>query len=514
MRLLPKGVRPLTSGGSDRRCVRPLTSGGSDLLVCVLILFFSATAFAQSADLIIINANIRTMDKANPRAEAVAVEDGRIVAVGTTKTIQQFADKNTKVIDADGKLVLPGFNDAHVHFMAIGNLFSSADMSEARTADDVIAKLKHFARFLPKGRWILGSKLDASIELTREQIDAATPDNPVFIYSSDARSALVNKLSLQFARMSEPPLVSGGIVTEPELSKVKAAVPTNHIRDWPAIAEAASNYAASFGITSVQDTHSDDMARVYSDLNAAGKLKTRVYDCVSLSNWAKLATVGLKAATGNAMIRTGCVKGFYDPDDDETKSLAANVKGADASGLQVFVHAVGKDANLAVLDAFEKAIAANGPRDRRFRVEHANGLRPTDIARFGKSRIVPSMQPILFFTEGTGTTDDYRKMLDTSAPLAFGSDAPMRGFSPIEGIYAAVNAGGKRGITVEEAVYAYTLGAAYAEFQDKEKGSIEVGKLADLVILSDDIFRLPANDTRKARTTLVFLSGRVIYENN
>lgn len=508
MRLLPKGVRPLTSGGSDRRCVRPLTSGGSDLLVCVLILFFSATAFAQSADLIIINANIRTMDKANPRAEAVAVEDGRIVAVGTTKTIQQFADKNTKVIDADGKLVLPGFNDAHVHFMAIGNLFSSADMSEARTADDVIAKLKHFARFLPKGRWILGSKLDASIELTREQIDAATPDNPVFIYSSDARSALVNRLSTQSARVQE----SSAIVSEPALSKVKVAVPTNHIRDWPAIAEAASNYAASFGITSVQDTHSDDMARVYSDLNAAGKLKTRVYDCVSLSNWAKLATVGLKAATGNAMIRTGCVKGFYDPEDDETKSLAANVKGADASGLQVFVHAIGKDANLAVLDAFERAIAANGPRDRRFRVEHANGLRPTDIARFGKSRIVPSMQPILFFTEGTGTTDDYRKMLDTSAPLAFGSDAPMRGFSPIEGIYAAVNAGGKRGISVEEAVYAYTLGAAYAEFQEKEKGSIEVGKLADLVIISSDLFADKA-DIRSAKIVQTVVNGWIVYEN-
>lgn len=477
-------------------------------IACLTLICFSvpSLAAAQSADLIIINANIRTMDKANPRAEAVAVEDGRIVAVGTTKTIQQFAGKDTKVIDAGGKLVLPGFNDAHVHFLAIGNLFSSADMSGAKTAEDVIAKLKHFAKFLPKGRWILGSKLDSSIEISREQIDDATPDNPVFIFHNDAKSALINKLSAQAANVRD----QSPFVKDVSLASVQKIVPAHHTRDWPAIAETASNYAASFGITSVQDTHSDDMARVYSDLNALGKLKTRVYDCVSLSTWAKLATVGLKAAAGNPMIRTGCVKGFHDTEDEETASLAANVKGADSSGLQVLVHAIGKDANIAVLDAFEKAIAANGPRDRRFRVEHANGLRPTDIARFGKAKIIPSMQPILFFTEGTGTTDDYRKMLDTSAPLAFGSDAPMRGFDPIEGIHAAVNAGGKRGITVDEAVYAYTLGAAYAEFQEKEKGSIEVGKFADLVIIASDIFG-PGFLKDQARVDTTILNGRIIY---
>lgn len=480
------------------------------LSVSICGLLLSSAAFTQSADLIIINANIRTMDKANPRAEAVAVEDGRIVAVGTTKTIQQFAGTNTRVIDAGGKLVLPGFNDAHVHFMAIGNLFSSADMSSAKTAEDVIEKLKHYARFLPKGRWILGSKLDPSIELSREAIDAATPNNPVFIYHNDAKSALINKLSTQAANVKE----SSTFVRDASLASVQKIVPTNHIRDWPAIAETASNYAASFGVTSIQDTHSDDMAGVYSDLNALGKLKTRVYDCVSLSNWAKLATVGVKAASGTPMVRTGCVKGFYDEEDEETRSLATNVKGADASGLQVLVHAIGKDANIAVLDDFERTITANGQRDRRFRVEHANGLRPTDIPRFGKSKIIPSMQPILFFSEATGTTDDYRKMLDTNAPLAFGSDAPMRGFDPLEGIYAAVNAGGKRGISVEEAVYAYTLGAAHAEFQEKEKGSIEVGKLADMVILSDDMFELPLAEIKKVRVRSVFSSGKLIHESN
>ncbi|HLA94346.1 MAG TPA: amidohydrolase family protein, partial [Pyrinomonadaceae bacterium] len=140
-------------------------------------------------------------------------------------------------------------------------------------------------------------------------------------------------------------------------------------------------------------------------------------------------------------------------------------------------------------------------------------IRPADLLRFGRSKIIPSMQPILFFSDGTGTTDDYRKLIDTGAPLAFGADAPMRGFDPIEGIYAAVNAGGKRGITIEEAVQAYTLGAAYAEFQEKEKGSIEVGKLADLVILSEDIFA-EKSKFRAVTIILTVVNGRVVYDNN
>lgn len=472
------------------------------------LLVFAASIEAQSPDLIIINADIRTMDKANPRAEAVAIVNGRFVAVGTTKTIEPLAGKETKTIDAKGRLVLPGFNDSHAHFMAIGNMFSSIDLGSAKTADDVIAKLRHYTRFLPKGRWVLGSKLDPAIGITRAQIDAATPDHPLFIYHTDAKSAVANALALRAAHIEEP----SGIVKDAALRSVQFVVPSNHIRDWPAIAEAASNYAASLGITSIQDTHSDDMAAVYRELYRQGKLKTRVYDCVSLSNWAKLAAVGTKAGEGDPMVRVGCVKGFYDLEDEETKSLASNVRGADSAGLQVLIHAIGREANAAVLDAFEKAASANGARDRRFRVEHAHDLRPVDLARFARGKIIPSMQPILFFDDASGTSDDYRKLLDSGAALAFGADAPMRGFNPLEGIHAAVNAGGKRGITVEEAVYAYTVGSAYAEFQEKEKGSIEVGKLADLVMLSSDIFAEKA-DIRSASVMLTVAGGNVVYEN-
>lgn len=475
-----------------------------------LILFVpTALNFAQSPpDLVIVNANVRTMDKANPRAEAVAIAEGRINAVGTTEDIKKLAGENTRTIDAQGKLLLPGFNDAHVHIIALGNQFSSIDLSDARTPNDVVTKLRRFADFLPKGRWILGGKLDPAVEISLAQIDAATPENPVFVFHNDPKSAIANSLALTAAKVDD----KTGAVSESQLDEIRSVVPQDHIRDLAAIVETASNYAASLGVTSIQDMHSDDLAAVLRSLAREGKLKTRVYDCVSITNWAKLAVVGAKAAEGDPMVRTGCVKGHYDDEDEATASLGRNIAGAESVGLQVMVHAIGPKANQVVLTEMEKAIKANGARDRRFRIEHSSGMRPTDVARFARSKIIPSMQPILFFSEGSGSTDDYRRLLDSGAQIAFGADAPMRGLNPLEGIHAAVNAGGKRGLTVEEAVFAYTMGAAFAEFQEKEKGSIEVGKLADIVILSSDIFAENA-DIRSAYVTMTFVNGRLVYEN-
>lgn len=478
----------------------------SSVFICILL--FSPAVVAQSSDLIILNANVRTMDKANPRAEAVAVNGERISAVGSTEEIRKLAGPQTKVVDAQGKLVLPGFNDSHAHFMAIGNLFSSIDLSDAKTEDDVIAKLRHFALFLPKGRWILGGKLDPDIEISRAKVDGATPGNPVFVFHADPKTALANGLALKAARIDS----TTGVLDPEAIPSMQFVVPKDHVRDWPAIAETASNYAASFGITSIHDTHSDDMAAVYRALDKQGKLKTRVYDCISLSNWAKLAAIGVKAGFGDAMIRTGCVKGFYDPEDPETAMLARNIAGADSAGIQVLVHAIGREANAAALAAFERAISANGQRDRRFRMEHAAGVAAADLNRFARFKIIPSMQPILFSSQSSSAGDDYRKMLDSDAAIAFGADAPMRGLNPLDGIHAAVNAGGKRGITVEEAVYAYTMGAAFAEFQEKEKGSITVGKLADLVILSGDNFAEKA-DIRASTVWLTVVNGRIVYQN-
>src|SRR5688572_8696012 len=200
------------------------------LLICgVLLLFVPQVAAQPSPDLIIVNADVRTMSRTNPRVKAIAIRDGRVTAVGTTEDIRKLASGLTRTIDAQGQLVLPGFNDAHSHLVAIGNIFSSIDLSEAKTQGDVIARLRHFARFLPKGRWILGGKLDPSVAITLADIDAATPDNPLFVYHADAKSAVANSFALRLARAGD----GTGVVRGTRLTALKSVVPLDHIRDLP-----------------------------------------------------------------------------------------------------------------------------------------------------------------------------------------------------------------------------------------------------------------------------------------
>lgn len=486
--------------------------GSALLLIC-----HPSAARSKEPDLILVNGDVRTLDAELPRAEAVAVSGGRIVAVGRNDEIRRLAGERTQIIDAKGQLVLPGFNDSHVHFAAIGNKFSSLDVRGISTADNVAAKVLEYNRFLPNGRWILGSGftdefLKAESNRLLELIDPITPDNPVLLYSADGKWAFANSLALAHVRgrvssqMSDNGSESDGIISGMAMRQVAAAVPANHIRNWPEILETASNYAASFGVTSVQDMHSDELADVYRQLDRAGKLKTRVYDCSPMSAWPKLAKVGVKAATGDAMVRTGCVKYFSEGDEEELPQLRRDVAAADKAGLQVMIHAIGSRANRIVLDAFEWAAKKNGPRDRRFRVEHAQNAYSEDVPRFARGSIIPSMQPWLFNRSGPAI---FSRHLQLKAQLAFGSDAPMVEINPLLGIAAAV--GGPDGISVEEAVRAYTVGSAYAEFQEKVKGKIKSGQMADMVILSEDIFEVDPARIAGTRIVATILNGSVVY---
>lgn len=262
-------------------------------------------------------------------------------------------------------------------------------------------------------------------------------------------------------------------------------------------------------MTSVQDVHSDDLVIVLNDLAKSGRLKTRVYDCVGIQHRLKSIAAGLRAATGNAFVRGGCVKGLAEGTADEIDELRTSIRESDNAGLQVMIHAIGARSNMNVLDAFEKAIAANGRRDRRLRIEHATRMRSSDVSRLVRLGVIVSMQPHLF---GAGS-DDYRAIIGAGATLAFGSDASITDLNPLLGIHAAAGSG-SRSITVDEAVRAYTLGSAYAEFQEKEKGTLSVGKLADLVILSDDIFEIDKVRIDKTRVVLTVVNGKVVFERN
>jgi predicted amidohydrolase YtcJ len=299
------------------------------------------------------------------------------------------------------------------------------------------------------------------------------------------------------------------------MNAVRRLAPPLATEDKRAALETASNYAASFGVTSVQDVSADDNTEIYRALLRDGKLKTRVYECVALSDWQKLANSGIRKADGDAFLRRGCLKGAADGDADSAARLYEEISAADRAGLQVTVHAVGRGANGQILAIFERVARENGARDRRFRVEHAHRFAAGDLRRFGNSNIIASLQPFLFSDAGGKSLDPLRSLINSRAPLAFGSDASMIPVDPLSGIAAAVNAQDPvQRISVEEAVRFYTIGSAFAEFQEQEKGTIAAGKLADFVILSDDIFTISPDKISRTRVLTTVLDGKIVYQTN
>ncbi|HKS08307.1 MAG TPA: amidohydrolase [Pyrinomonadaceae bacterium] len=529
------------------------------------------------ADTIIVNAVVHTMDKTQPTAKAVAIYGNRIVAVGSSNDIKKLAGPTTRTIDAKQRLLLPGFNDAHTHFMTGGFQLSSVDLRDADSPQEFAARIKTFAEKLPKGRWITGGDWDherwSDAKLpTKELIDSVTPDTPVFVSRLDGHMALANSLALKLAGVTnqtlDPP---GGVIV-----RDKSGEPTGVLKDaaqsfvWKVIPEAtfdeklaaaraASNYAAKLGVTSTQDVSAGTDVGIYQALLDRGELKTRIYAVAPLPQWERLARTGVRAHFGSEMLRVGGLKGFsdgslgsttalfYEPYRDEPSTsgigsdemypegeMLKRVTEADRAGLQIMIHAIGDRANDLILNIYEQVERENGKRDRRFRIEHAQHLRPQDIPRFARDGVIASMQPYHAIDDGrwaekrigkerAKTTYAFRSLLDAGATLAFGTDWTVAPLNPILTIYAAVtrrtidgkNAEGwvpEQKISVEEAVRAYTVGSAYAEFQENVKGTITTGKLADLVLLSRDIFKIDPKEIEDVKVVLTMVDGRVVYE--
>ncbi|MDQ3666491.1 MAG: amidohydrolase [Acidobacteriota bacterium] len=534
-----------------------------------------------SPTLIVFNATIHTMDSGKPTAEAVAVYGQRVVAVGSNKEIKGMAGAGTRLIDARGQLVLPGFNDSHVHFLNGGFQLSSVDLRDADTPEEFADRIRRFAEKLPSGRWITGGDWDherwanvnGSAPLpTKELIDGFTPNTPVFVSRLDGHMALANSFVLKLAGVTretlDPPgglIVRDGKTGEPTgvlkdaaMSYVWKIVPESSFQEKLAAARAATEHAARLGVTSVQDVSAGNDIDVYQTLFDRGELKTRIYAISPLPAWERLARTGVRAHFGNHMLRIGGLKGFsdgslgsttaffYEPykDAPHTSGLAGDemfpegamltrVREADRAGLQIMVHAIGDQANDQILSIFEQVAKENGERDRRFRIEHAQHLRGEDIPRFSRARVIASMQPYHAIDDGrwaekrigkerARTTYAFRSLLDAGATLAFGTDWSVAPLDPMQSIYAAVtrrtldgkNPQGwvpEQKISVGEAVRAYTMGSAYAEFQDEAKGSITPGKLADLVMLSRDIFKIDPTAIEKVKVVLTIVDGRVVF---
>jgi predicted amidohydrolase YtcJ len=543
--------------------------------LCLLTAFNSSAIAGVTGDLVVINANVRTMAAAKPSATSIVVVENRIVAVGSDADIKSMIGPQTRVIDARGKLVLPGFNDAHVHFLETGAQLSSVDLRDAKSPEEFVRRIKEFAAKQPKGRWILGGQWDhenwtPNALPTAAMIDAVTPDNPVFVNRLDGHMALANSLAIKLAGVDKnTPEVSGGLIVrdangnpagvfkDAAMGYIEKVIPDASFEQKLEYAQAVTDYAASLGVTSVQDMSAGTDVGVYQELMRQGKLKTRVYGCSPLADYKRWERTGIHYAFGDSMLRVGCLKGFADgslgsttawffepyldapntsglPRAEVTGAMKQNVVDADKAGLQVHIHAIGDRANATILDFYENAEKTNGARDRRFRIEHAQHLRQEDIPRFGKLKVVASMQPMHIIDDGRWAwkrldekrlkgTYAFRSLLDSGAVLAFGSDSPVATMNALYGIYAAVtrrtlddkNPNGwipEQKISVEEAVRAFTWGSAYAEFQDGVKGTLEPGKLADFIIVSDDIFTIDPVKIRDAKVLATVVGGRVVYE--
>jgi len=527
-------------------------------------------------DLLILNAAVRTMDSSQPKAEGIAIAGNRIVAVGSTAVLRPLAGAKTRVIDAGGKSVLPGFNDAHVHWLSGGFSITNVDLRDAASPAEFARRIGDYAKKLPKGRWILGGDWDhekwpGTPLPTKEMIDAVTPDHPVFVNRLDGHMSLANSLALKLAKVTkETKDVDGGVIVrdtkgEPTgilkdaaMAYVERVIPPRSWDEKLAAARAATEHAASLGVTSVQDMSADDDVGLYQWQLEHAELKTRIYAVRSIVSWEVLGKTGVRGAFGGDWLRMGGLKGFADGslgsttayffepynDSPNTRGLLfeqmfpegimlKRVLGADKAGLHIMIHAIGDAANKAILDIYQQIAEQNGPRDRRFRIEHAQHLRPSEIKQFATQKVIASMQPYHCADDGRWCekrigperakgTYAFRSLLDAGAPLAFGTDWTVAPLNPMESLKAAVTRQTLDGkhpsgwvpeqkITLEEAIRAYTVGSAYAEFQEQVKGSLAPGKLADVVMLDRDIFAIPPPDLDKVEVALTIVDGQVVY---
>ncbi|MBK5257188.1 MAG: amidohydrolase [Vicinamibacteria bacterium] len=538
----------------------------------MISLILGAAMVLQSADTIFVNGRVYVQ---KGRFEtALAVSGDKVLAVGDDATVRALASSATRVVDLKGRLLTPGFNDAHVHFLDGGFGLLSVDLRDAGDERDFAARLGHHAAGLPKGAWILNGNWDherwpSQALPTKALIDDVTRDNPVAVNRLDGHMILANSLALRAAgidRTTKDPFggtivrdASGeltGVLKDNAQDLLFKALPEPSREMNVRAARAALAHAASFGVTSVQDNSAIDALPTYQQIRAEGGLSARINVWRPVSAMKSLKDAGVRSGLGDDWIRIGAIKilsdgsmgagtaAFFEPyTDDPTTSglllypveeLNRLIDEADAAGFQLAVHAIGDRANALVLDAFERAAAARPRDDRRFRIEHSQVVRRADLGRYAKLRVVASIQPSHCIddmrwapkrigAERCRMAYNFKSFLDASIPVAFGTDWFVEPLDPRLGLYAAVTReaveGGPQGgffpeerITLDHAIDLYTRGSAYAEFADDRKGTLEPGKLADLVIFNDDLFKVEPKKILTTPVDLTMVGGRVVFE--
>ncbi|HSJ32496.1 MAG TPA: amidohydrolase [Longimicrobiales bacterium] len=570
-----------------------MRQAGERLRVLVVGLFAAGCGAgappAETADLVLRNGHVVTVDSAVPEAEAVAVRGHSILAVGSDEEIEEYIGADTEVIDLAGRLAIPGFIEGHGHFPGVGEKLLGLDLMNVRNYDEIVAMVGAAARDAKQDAWIVGrgwhqEKWDRVPEVTVDgvpvhaSLDAVSPNNPVYLTHASGHAAFVNGRALELAGITrDTPNPPGG-----EIVKDASGEPTGLLRETAQglasrararaeaerpredviaerrrVMELAAQEALSKGVTSFHDAGTGfGTIDLMKELEAEGALPVRLYVMIRAPNdelEQRLPDYLMPADTNDYLV-VRAIKVSIDgalgshgawllePYEDmpsstglalvEPESVARTAELAIANGFQLAVHAIGDRANREVLDIYERTFAANPDMtDPRWRIEHAQHLHPDDIRRFGELGVVPAMQ-------GVHATSDapwipkrlgeqraregaymWQELMKSGAIIANGTDAPVEDVNPIVSFHSSVSRRTNTGdvfypdqrMTREEALRSYTLNNAYAAFEEDVKGSITPGKLADIVVLSKDIMRVPEEEIPTAQVDLTIVGGQVRY---
>ena len=522
------------------------------------------------------NARIYTNDSGSPWAQAMLVRGEEILAVGDEDEVSALADRNATVVDLQGHFVMPGFNDAHLHLGGAGADLIAVRLNGAASVEELQKRLAQAVAQHKESEWITGGGWDHTLWPdkrfpNRQELDAVAPKNPVLLTHISGHVAVANSLALKLAgitRDSKDP--AGGEIErdangEPDgmlkegaaMRLVESKIPPPSPAERRKGIELALADVARNGVTSVQDYSSWDNFLVYRELKKEGKLTARITEWLPFPlPLEKLEQMRRDGGTTDPWLKTGALKGFMDGAlGSRTAALLApysdapNTNGIltadlvkyramaierDKAGFQINFHAIGDKANRVALDIFEAVQKANGSRDRRDRIEHAQVVAMSDFPRFAQLGVIASMQPSHETTDMRWAEDRlgperakgayaWASLLKSGARLAFGTDYPVEPISPMRGLYACVTrelpgGGPKDGwepqekISLEDCIRAYTSGAAYAQFEEGKKGELKDGEYADFIILSADLTKIPPSEYVQTKVLRTVVGGRTVYE--
>ena len=529
----------------------------------------------EMADLVLVNATFRTLDPEQPTAEGLAVRGGSIVHVGDRAGAEALAGDTTRVIDLHGATVLPGLIDAHAHFLGLGKTLRNLDLVGTGSAGDVRRRVLDACGDAAEGEWIYGRGWDQNDWDVKEfptWRDLSGCGRPVYLSRVDGHALWVNDVALRMAKIhkgtpdpdggrilrDERGIPTGVLVDNAEALILDLVPEASHSQrvEW---AQLAQRECLRRGLTGVGDAGVDASGfAVYDELGRTEQLKIRIDAMVQQDEdlIEQYLALGPQLGLHDGHLTVRSIKLYADgalgsrgaallaaySDDPGNEGLLVTADAdieaitsrALTAGFQVCTHAIGDRANRVVLDAYERALSNHPEGEYRLRVEHAQIVHIDDIPRFAQLGVIPSMQPTHATSDMPWAADRlgtdrlagayaWQSLLDTRVRLPFGSDFPVEAVNPLWGIYAAVTrqdhaglpAGGwlpEQRVTVEQAVRGFTSDAAYASFDEARRGTIEVGKLADLTVLSKDIFTIPPDEILQTHVLMTIIGGEVVYE--